>query len=62
MEQPSSTGDFACTSATLAGDTHDDELPSERRDDRLFCRAVDGPKGANHFGGPKGANHFLRDF
>lgn len=38
MERPSSTGDFACTSATLAGSTHDDELPSERRVDRLSCR------------------------
>lgn len=38
MKRPSSTGDFACTSATLAGSTRDDELPSERRVDRLSCR------------------------
>ena len=38
MGRPSSTGVFACTWATLAGSTRDDELPSEHRGDRLFCR------------------------
>lgn len=38
MKRPSSTGDFACTSATLAGRTRDDEPPSDARVDRLFSR------------------------
>lgn len=38
MGRPSSTGDFACTRATLAGGNEDDEPPSDEPANRLSCR------------------------